>query len=57
MSTISITSNIQKATLTQLLSKTIVEDILAAIYTGLTKKDATAAATDFFNHLTLPKIW
>lgn len=53
MSTINITGNIQKAAITQLRSKVVVDGILAAIYTGPTKDDATAAATDFVNHLTL----
>lgn len=53
MSTISITGNIQKAAITQLRSKSIVEGILAAIYTGPTKEEATVAATDFVNHLSL----
>lgn len=53
MSTISMTGNIQKAAITQLRSNTIVEGILAAIYTGPAREDATAAATDFVNHLTL----
>jgi len=53
MSTVNITGNIQKAAITQLRSKAIVDGILAAIYTGPTKDDATAAATDFVNHLTL----
>ncbi len=52
MSTINITGNIEKAVITQLRSKAIVDGILAAIYTGPTKEDATAAATDFVNHLT-----
>lgn len=53
MSTINITGNIQKAALVQLRSKEIVSGILAAIYTGPTKEDATAAAVDFVGHLTL----
>lgn len=53
MSTVNITGNIQKAAITQLRSKAIVDNILAAIYTGPTRDDATAAATDFVNHLTL----
>lgn len=53
MSIININGNIQKAAITQLRSKAIVEGILAAIYTGPTKEDATAAATDFVNHLSL----
>lgn len=53
MSTVNITGNIQKAAITQLRSKVIVDGILAAIYIGPTKDDATAAATDFVNHLTL----
>ncbi|THD43921.1 hypothetical protein ERD95_19645 [Enterobacteriaceae bacterium ML5] len=52
MSTINITGNIQKAALAQLRSKEIVTGILAAIYTGSTKENATAAATDFVSHLT-----
>lgn len=47
MSTIKIAGNIQKAAITQLRSQEI------AIYTGPTKEDATAAATDFVNHLPL----
>lgn len=53
MSTINITGNIQKAAITQLRGKEIVQGILAAIYTGPTKEDATTAAADFVNHLTL----
>lgn len=53
MSTINITGNIQKAAISQLRSKGVVDGILAAIYTGPTRDDATAAATDFVNHLTL----
>lgn len=53
MSTINITGNIQKAVIIQLRSKEIVQGILAAIYIGPAKEDATAAATDFVNHLTL----
>lgn len=53
MSTINITGNIQKAAITQLRSKVVVDGILAAIYNGPTRDDATAAATDFVNHLTL----
>ncbi|EPY7113989.1 hypothetical protein ACXEHT_004870 [Klebsiella variicola] len=40
MSTIKIAGNIQKAAITQLRSQEI------AIYTGPTKEDVTAAATD-----------
>ncbi len=40
----------QKATITQLRSKAIVNGILAAIYTGPTKDDSTTAAADFVNH-------
>lgn len=53
MAIINITGNIQKAAITQLRSKTIVEGILAVIYTGPTREDATVAATDFINHLSL----
>ncbi|GAA3911824.1 hypothetical protein GCM10022405_41280 [Gibbsiella dentisursi] len=53
MTQINITGNIQKAAITQLRSKEIVNSILAAIYTGPTQEDATTAATDFVNHLTL----
>ncbi|KGT95290.1 hypothetical protein NG99_04530 [Erwinia typographi] len=53
MSTINITGNIQKAAITQLRSKEVVAGILAAIYSGPTKEDATEAATDFVNHLSL----
>lgn len=53
MSNITITANIEKATIAQLRSKVIVDGILAVIYTGPTKEDATTAATDFINHLTL----
>lgn len=53
MSMINITGNIQKTAITQLRSKAIMEDILAAIYNGPTRDDATAAATDFVNHLSL----
>ncbi|OAD97982.1 hypothetical protein [Pantoea sp. OXWO6B1] len=52
-STIIITGNIKKATITQLRSKAIVNGILAAIYTGPTKDDSTTAAADFVNHPTL----
>ncbi|ORM62217.1 hypothetical protein PRCB_03140 [Pantoea rodasii] len=53
MSEINITGNIQKAAMTQLRSKEVVQIILASVYTGPTREDATAAATDFVNHLTL----
>ena len=52
-SAINITGNIQKAAINQLRSKANVEGILAAIYTGQIREDATAAATDFVNHLSL----
>lgn len=50
---INITGNIHNAAIIQLRSKAIVKGMLATIYTGPTKEDATAVATVFVNHLSL----